>query len=215
MRSIISNLRVMNDLLQSRAPALKKAVVSRVWCVAAALLLVGAVAAPQSAQAQERTLGEGTIGPGIHLVFEAAPKDDVTPYEQHLAEDKTDVHIEVLTTWSEDSDVEVPEGVQRGGFVGFLHFFATITNETTGAAETVELTPHVTLGDAMHYARNVSLPGSPDDTYSVTFTVQPPGERELAFHESWREAHGQPLFEATTFTYEGLDLAEVAAATRP
>jgi uncharacterized protein involved in high-affinity Fe2+ transport len=183
--------------------------------VAAVALLAGGLLVAPSAQAQERVLGEETIGPGIHLVFEAAPKDDVTPYEQNLAESKTDVHIEVLTTWSEDPDVEVPEGAQRGGFVGYLHFFATITNEATGAAETVELTPHVTLGDAMHYARNVSLPGSPDDPYAVTFSVQPPGERELAFHESWREAHGQPLFEATTFAYDGLDLEEVAAATRP
>jgi uncharacterized protein involved in high-affinity Fe2+ transport len=183
--------------------------------VAAVALLAGGLLVAPSAQAQERVLGEETIGPGIHLVFEAAPKDDVTPYEQNLAESKTDVHIEVLTTWSEDPDVEVPEGAQRGGFVGYLHFFATITNEATGAAETVELTPHVTLGDAMHYARNVSLPGSPDDPYAVTFSVQAPGERELAFHESWREAHGSPLFEATTFAYDGLDLAEVAAATRP
>lgn len=183
--------------------------------IVAVTLLAGGLLTAAPAQAQERTLGEETIEPGIHLVFEAAPKDDVTPHEQHLAENKTDVHIEVLTTWSEDPDIEVPEGVRRGGFVGFLHFFATITNETTGAAETVELTPHVTLGDAMHYARNVSLPGSPDDTYSVTFTAQPPSGRELAFHESWREAHGQPLFEAREFTYEGLNLAEVAAATRP
>lgn len=180
-----------------------------------AALLAGGTYGPRSVQAQELTLGEETIEPGIHLVFEAAPKDDVTPYEQHLGESKTDVHLEVLTTWSEDPSVEVPEGVQRGGFVGFLHFFATITNENTGAAETIELTPHVTLGDAMHYARNVSLPGSPEDSYTVTFAVQPPGEREVAFHESWREAHGRPLFETTEFTYEGLDLAEVAAATRP
>ncbi|NBB86725.1 MAG: hypothetical protein GVY12_10995, partial [Bacteroidetes bacterium] len=66
----------------------------------------------------------------------------------------------------------------------------------------------------MHYARNVSLPGSPDATYSVTVDVQPPSENELAFHKSWRDAHGQPLFEATTFTYRGLNLSEVAAATR-
>ena len=183
----------------------------------AAILALGllALGGIQPAEAQERVLGEETIEPGIHLVFEAAPKDDVTPYEQNLAESKTDIHLEVLTTWSEEPSVEVPEGVQRGGFVGYLHFFATITNETTGQTEKVELIPHVTLGDAMHYARNVSLPGSPDDPYTVTVDVQPPGERELAFHESWREAHGQPLFEATSFTYEGLDLAEVAAATRP
>jgi hypothetical protein len=178
-------------------------------------LVAGSLLTAEPAQAQERILGEETIGPGIHLVFEAAPKDDVTPYTQNLAEDKTDVHLEVLTTWSEDESVAVPEGAQRGGFVGYLHFFATITNETTGQAETIELIPHVTLGDAMHYARNVSLPGDPDDSYTVAVTVEPPSENELAFHESWREAHGQPLFEPQTFTYEGLDLAEVAAATRP
>lgn len=179
------------------------------------LLLAGGVGMPAPAQAQERVLGEETIDPGIHLVFEAAPKDDVTPYDQNLAESKTDVHLEVLTTWSENPDVEVPEGVQRGGFVGYLNVYATITNEKTGRTEKVELIPHVTLGDAMHYARNVSLPGNPDDPYAVTVDVQPPAERELAFHESWREAHGQPLFEATRFTYNELDLADVAAATRP
>jgi len=66
----------------------------------------------------------------------------------------------------------------------------------------------------MHYARNVSLPGDPGDSYTVRVDVRPPAETEVAFHESWREAHGTPLFEARTFTYEGLDLAEVAAATR-
>jgi len=195
----------MND----RFPLIRPFVAGLVACV---LLLLGSL---QPAAAQEAILGEETIAPGINLIFEAAPKDDVTPYEQNLAESDTDVHIEVLTTWSEDPAVEVPEGVQRGGFVGYLHFFATITNETTGQTEKVELIPHVTLGDAMHYARNVSLPGDPDDSYSVTFDVQPPGKNELAFHASWREAHGQPLFSATQFTFDGLDLADVAAATRP
>lgn len=177
--------------------------------LAVALLLLTA-----PAHGQEMILGQETVGPGIQLVFEAAPKDDVTPYDQNLAEDKTDVHIEVLTSWSEDPDVAVPEGVVRGGFVGYLHFFATITNASTGATEKVELIPHVTLGDAMHYARNVSLPGAPTDPYTVTFDVQPPAEHELAFHKSWRDAHGTPLFEATTFTYENLDFEAMAAATR-
>ena len=181
---------------------------------AAVALLVSLLAAP-SAQAQERVLGEEIIEPGIQLTFEAAPQDDVTPYDQNLSEEATDVHLEVLVGWSEDESVDVPEGVTRGGFVGYLQFFATVTNEETGRQTKVDLIPHVTLGDAMHYARNISLPGDPDDPYTVTFDVRPPAKTELAFHESWREAHGRPLFEAQTFTYEGLDLAEVAAATRP
>ena len=167
-----------------------------------------------AASAQERVLGEELLPPGIQLVFEAAPADDVTPYDQNLSEATTDVHLEVLVGWSEDPSVDVPEGVTRGGFVGYLHFFATITNEDTGQEKKVDFIPHVTLGDAMHYARNISLPGSPDDAYAVTFDVRPPSETEVAFHKSWRDAHGTPLFEAQTFTYEGLNLADVAAATR-
>lgn len=166
------------------------------------------------AQAQEMIIGEETIAPGIQLVFEGAPKDDVTPYEQNLAEDKTDIHLEVLSTWSTDPDVEVPEGVQPGGFVAYLHFFATITNESTGQSKKVELIPHVTLGDAMHYARNVSLPGATTDSYAVTFEVLPPEPTELAFHKSWRDAHGSPLFQPAEFTFESLDFEQMAAATR-
>jgi len=166
------------------------------------------------AQAQEMVIGEETIEPGIQLVFEGAPKDDVTPYEQNLSEDKTDIHLEVLSTWSTDPDVGVPEGAQRGGFVAYIHFFATITNESTGRSKKVELIPHVTLGDAMHYARNVSLPGASTDPYTVTFEVLPPEPTELAFHKSWRDAHGSPLFQPTEFTFESLDFEQMAAATR-
>ncbi len=166
------------------------------------------------AQAQEMIIGEETIEPGIQLVFEGAPKDDVTPYAQNLAEDKTDIHIEMLSTWSTDPDVEVPEGAQRGGFVAYLHVFATITNESTGTSKKVELIPHVTLGDAMHYARNVSLPGTSADPYTVMFEVLPPEPTELAFHKSWRDAHGSPLFQPTEFTFESLDFEQMAAATR-
>jgi len=166
------------------------------------------------AQAQEMVIGEDVIAPGIHLVFEAAPKDDVTTYDQNLAEEKTDMHLEVLATWADAPSVAVPEGVMRGGFVGYLHFFATVTNEATGAAQTLTLIPHITLGDGMHYARNVSLPGETTDSYTVTFAVRPPDETELAFHKSWRDAHGAPLVEAQSFTFEGLDFEKMAAATR-
>ncbi|NBB99574.1 MAG: hypothetical protein GVY15_01760 [Bacteroidetes bacterium] len=182
--------------------------------LAALLSAFSLVLAGAPAQAQEMVIGEDVIAPGIHLVFEAAPKDDVTPYDQNLAEEKTDIHLEVLATWAEAPSVAVPEGVVRGGFVGYLHFFATVTNEATGAAQTLALIPHITLGDAMHYARNVSLPGETTDSYTVTFDVRPPDETELAFHKSWRDAHGAPLVEAQSFTFEGLDFEKMAAATR-
>lgn len=164
--------------------------------------------------AQEVALGSETVEPGIQLTFEAAPADDVWPYDQNLSEAATDVHLEVLVGWSEDPNVDVPEGVTRGGFVGYLQFFATVTNESTGRTSKVDLIPHVTLGDAMHYARNISLPGDPEDSYAVSFDVRPPDETDVAFHRSWREAYGMPLIEARSFSFEGLNLSEVAAATR-
>lgn len=183
-------------------------------CTALLVLLMAFSVASSPAAAQEMIIGEQTIDPGIQLVFEGAPKDDVTPYEQNLAEDKTDIHLEVLTNWSTDPEVTVPEGAQRGGFVAYLHFFATIKNEATGKTEKVALIPHVTLGDAMHYARNVSLPGAATDPYSVTFEVLPPEPTELAFHKSWRDAHGTPLIQPHTFTFESLNFEEMTAATR-
>jgi hypothetical protein len=201
--------------LSQRSSLLHKSLLSVSGTITAVALLACCLFVPQPADAQERVLGEETIDPGIQLTFEAAPQDDVTPYDQNLSEEATDVHLEVLVGWSEDESVDVPEGVTRGGFVGYLQFFATVTNEETGQEKKVDFIPHLTLGDAMHYARNISLPGDPEDPYTVTVDVRPPEETEVAFHESWRDAHGTPLFEAQTFTYEGLDLAEVAAATRP
>ena len=50
--------------------------------------------------AAEMVLGEREIDPGVRLTFEIAPKDVVIPTDLHLAENKTDVHIEVLAVWS-------------------------------------------------------------------------------------------------------------------
>jgi len=183
-----------------------------IWILA--FVIVGVLTGTPDAYAQEMIIGEETIDPGITMTFEAAPKDDVTPYEQNLAESDTDIHIEVLAHWATNPEVSVPDGVQRGGFVGYMRFFATITNQATGETDKVALIPHITLGDAMHYARNVSLPGSSTDLYTVTFDVRPPAETELAFHKSWRDAHGTPLFQPATYTFEDLDFETMSAATR-
>jgi len=177
-------------------------------------LLFAGLPAPSTAQAPEMVIGEEVVGPGIALTFEGAIKDDVTPREQNLPEADTDVHLEALVHWAEDESVAVPEGATRGGFVGYLHLYAEVTNERTGEMTSVSFTPHITLGDNMHYARNMALPGEHTDSYTVTFFVEPPQELELSFHKSWRDAYGNQLFEPASFTYEGLDFEEVATATR-
>jgi hypothetical protein len=175
-------------------------------------LLVGLALQSPTAHAQEQVFGEEVIGPGVKFTFIAAPKDAVQPNAKHLAESQTDIHLEVLAGWTED--VADTVGAPAGGFVPYLHLFARVTNEETGRTQKVSLVPHINLSDNAHYARNVALPGAPDDPYTVTFSVHPPQEFELATHRDWREEYGDSLFEPTTVTYEGLQLAKVAKATR-
>jgi uncharacterized protein involved in high-affinity Fe2+ transport len=176
------------------------------------LLLVGLAVQVPAAHAQESVFGTEVVEPGIEFTFIAAPTDAVHPTPQHLPEDQTDIHLEVLAGWTEKISQKV--GAPAGGFVPYLHLFATVTNEETGQRQKVSLVPHINLSDNAHYARNVALPGAPDDPYTVTFSVNPPQQFELATHRDWREAYGDTLFEPTTVTYEGLQLEEVAAATR-
>jgi uncharacterized protein involved in high-affinity Fe2+ transport len=164
------------------------------------------------AHAQEKVFGEEVVEPGVKFTFLVAPKDAVHPQAQHLAEDRTDVHLEVLAEWTEEAAEDV--GAPAGGFVPYVHLFARITNQNTGQTQKVSLIPHINLSDNAHYARNVALPGTPDDAYTVVFSVHPPQQFELATHRDWREAHGDSLFSPLTVTYEGFNLAEVARATR-
>ena len=176
------------------------------------VLVAGLVFQVPSAHAQEAVFGEKVVEPGVKFTFIAAPKDDVQPGAQHLAESKTDIHLEVLANWTEEASTTV--GAPTGGFVPYLHLFARVTNERTGQSQKVSLLPHINLSDNAHYARNIALPGAPDDPYSVTFSVNPPGEYELATHRDWRAKYGDQLLEPLTVTYEELQLAEVARATR-
>jgi uncharacterized protein involved in high-affinity Fe2+ transport len=102
-------------------------------------------------------IGEATIPPGVTLVFEGAMPDDITPHAQHLAQEKTDVHLEVRANWATEG--AVPDGAPRGGFVAYLNMHAQVENEQTGQVLFVTLSPHLVLGDSFHYARNVALPG--------------------------------------------------------
>lgn len=163
-------------------------------------------------QAQEAIFGDEVVAPGVKFTFLAAPTDAVRPGAKHLSEEQTDIHLEVLAGWTEDASESV--GAPAGGFVPYLHVFARMTNERTGQVTKVTLVPHINRSDNAHYARNVALPGAPDDSYAVEFSVHPPQQFELATHRDWREAYGETLFEPFTVTYEGLQLAEVARATR-
>jgi periplasmic iron binding protein len=175
------------------------------------LFLVGMAlvfAHARTAPAVEVGIGEATIPPGVTLVFEGAMPDNITPHAQHLAQENTDVHLEVRANWAAEG--AVPDGAPRGGFVAYLNMHAQVENEQTGQVLFVTLMPHLVLGDSFHYARNVALPGGTNHRYTITFFVNPPDPFALAFHANWREQFGPTLIQAHVFTFHGVDFSAVA-----
>jgi len=161
--------------------------------------------------APELVIGEKRIEPGIIFIFEGAVKDHVMPMGIHLDEDQTNVHIEARVNWDGNN---IPEGTPAGGFVPYLHITATVTNQKTGLQTFVDLVPHINLIDNFHYARNISLPGSIDDFYSVTFNMIPPTPIDLALHKDWLDNYGEELTTNYNFAYKNIYFGEICRATR-
>ena len=158
----------------------------------------------------EMVIGEATINPGIYLTFEGAIKDDVAPLGVFLAENETDVHIEMLAHWSEDA----PKGSVPGGYVAYLQVELLVKNESTDTSIAVQLAPHVNLSDNLHYAQNIKLPGKIDDKYTLKFIIKPPMNGSLGLHYDWREGVGEKFTPGGNFTFEGLDFSKIAKTTR-
>lgn len=165
-----------------------------------------------SAVDPEIVIGEVRIEPGIIMIFEAARRDDIHPGPQHLNSDKTDIHIEARANWAiaAEGQGSVPPGAPEGGFVAYLNVHAEVINETTGDRTYVTLVPMLNLVDNYHYARNIQVPGSCEDRYTVKFFVNPPDRFSLATHPDWRNEVGKKLFafgQPKRFTYEKVDFS--------
>ena len=159
----------------------------------------------------ELVIGTERLEPGITFVFEGAIKDHIIPSAHHLAEEQTHVHIEARANWSPD---KAPKGAPDEGFVAYLNISATVTNEVTGLSTFIDLVPHINLIDNYHYARNITLPGKPDETYSVEFSISPPSLESLALHRDWVENHGKALAEPVRYRYEKVDFLAITQASR-
>ena len=155
-------------------------------------------------------IGEATIDPGIHLIFECGIKDDIAPYAVFLSESEADVHIEMLANWTENA----PKGSTPGGHVAYLIVSLVIKNEITNTSATVNLVPHLNLSDNLHYAQNIKLPGKIDDKYTLKFVIEPPMKGSLGMHYDWRQQVGKMLSSGGSFTFDGLDFSKIAMATR-
>ena len=159
----------------------------------------------------ELVIGTERLDPGITFVFEGAIKDHIIPSAHHLAAEKTHVHIEARANWSAD---EAPKGAPDEGFVAYLNISAMVTNEVSGLSTFIDLLPHINLIDNYHYARNITLPGKPDETYTVEFSVSPPSLQALALHRDWVENHGKSLAEPIRYRYEKVDFLAITEASR-
>ena len=160
---------------------------------------------------QELVIGEKRVDPGIIFIFEGAVKDHIMPMGMHLDEDQTHVHIEARVNWDENN---IPDGTPSGGFVPYLHITAIVKNQKTGLQTFIDLTPHINLIDNFHYARNMSLPGSIDDLYSVTFNIIPPTHIDLALHKDWLNSYGEALLKGQSFSYKSVYFGDICRATR-
>ena len=91
---------------------------------------------------------------------------------------------------------------------------AKIINEKTGLSTFIDLVPHINLIDNFHYARNISLPGSISDLYTVKFNVIPPTKQDLSLHKDWSDGYQKKLFDETSFTYKKVNFKEIAESSR-
>ena len=158
----------------------------------------------------EMVIGEANIDPGIHLIFECGIKDDIAPNTVFLAENETDVHIEMLANWSENA----PKGSLPGGHVPYLKVSLIVINEITNTSATVNLDPHLNLSDNLHYAQNIKLPGKIDERYTLKFIIEPPTNGSLGMHYDWRQQVGEELSPGGSFTFVDLNLSRSSKATR-
>ena len=179
------------------------------------LLFIISILFVYSAQSQmsnpELVIGEERVDPGIIFIFEGAIKDHVMPEGMHLSENETNIHIEARVNWDTQN---IPQGAVENGFVPYLHINAKIINENTGLSTFIDLVPHINLVDNFHYARNISLPGSIDDIYSVRFNVISPTKIDLSIHKDWLLKYGEALLKDQSFYYQGVNFKEIAKARR-
>ena len=125
-----------------------------------------------------------------------------------LKEKNTDIHIEMLINWSNES----PTGSPTGGFIPYLDVLATIKNKD-GKSMKVKLTPHLNITDNFHYAQNIQLPGKIEDLYEVTIEIIPPKNGQLGIHFDWNQNYGF-LVEKQKFIYTDLSFEDIAKQSR-
>ena len=159
----------------------------------------------------ELIIGKEVVDPGIVFIFEGAIKDEIYPRSLHLDENETNVHIEARVNWDNEN---IPAGAVPGGFIPYLNITAKITNQINGLKSFIDLTPHINLVDNFHYARNIYLPGSDEDLYSIEFSIVPPQSEEIALHKDWKLIYGNKILKEYNFFFKNVDFKEISRSKR-
>lgn len=180
--------------------------------LASVTLVDRAMVGTHAQEENELVFGTEIFDPSMQFTFLAAPTGNTTPVAEDPTVSQSDFHMEVLAVWADNVSSDL--GAPPGGFIPYLHMFATLTNAETGETQRATLIPHINFSDSFHYAQNMKLPGGPDELYDAMIEVYPPGMFDLSFHEDARQTLGDQLFEPRNATYTGLNLSEIVAATR-
>ena len=159
----------------------------------------------------ELIIGKEVVDPGIVFIFEGAIKDEIHPKSLHLDENEANVHIEARVNWDTEN---IPNGAVPGGFIPYLNITAKITNQHNGLKSFIDLTPHINLIDNFHYARNIHLPGSDEDLYSIEFSIIPPQSAEIALHKDWKLIYGNKILKGYNFFFKNVDFKEISRSKR-
>ena len=175
------------------------------------LFLLTSITIHSQSEKPELVIATERVEPGIIFIFEGAIKDNISPASMHLSENETNIHIEARVNWD---SVNTPDGTPSGGFIPYLYISAQVINQETGLSTFIDLLPHINLIDNFHYARNISLPGSVEDNYSVKFNIIAPSGTDLALHMDWLKTYGIKLLKNKTFFYKNINFSEVAKAKR-
>ena len=160
---------------------------------------------------EELIIDEKDFG-NFNFVFEAAPKDKVFSQGnlKNLRESETDIHIEALVTWRDNINIE---GQIPNSHIPYLDIKAEIINEKTNESVRIDLIPHINLTDGYHYARNIKLPGSAMDPFTVNFSIKSKKD-SLTYHNDWKSKYGLPVMIDKDFSYNNLDFYEMSKKFR-
>ena len=154
-------------------------------------------------------VGDEFIQPGVAFKVRVTSAIEMTPDKQQLASKKADLAVIAEAYWTRDINKTVPGNSPRGGFVPFLKIKVEIKNKITGKITFIDLQPHLSMTQSMHYARNFMLPEGTGDKYEVSVSVSPPDVSELSLGADWRGAHGSRLFGVKEFKYGEVDLSSL------